>query len=108
MSGSTKRPSKIKVGYASVKIVEDNARLVESEAGAMFSPNLATIYVESQQKNDYAKMALLHEILHVCLHSSSVETDKTIEEHYVSAMAPVLLQTLRENPELIEFLTQQP
>lgn len=107
MPTRTKRPSRIKVGYASVKIVEDNARLTEAEAGGMFSPNLATIYVESREKTDYAKLALLHEILHACLHSSSVETDKTIEEHYVSAMSPVLLQTLRENPELVAFLTHQ-
>ncbi len=108
MPKPTKRPKRIKVGYENLEIVEDGERLIESEAGGMFAPNSARIYVEPRQDYDYAKMALLHEVLHCCLHASGADTDKTIEEHYISVMSPVLLQVLRDNPHLVAFLTQKP
>jgi hypothetical protein len=108
MPGSIKRPKKIKVGYANYDIVEDDVRLIESKAGGMHAPNTSRIYVESEQENDYAKMALLHEILHACVYVSSVPSDDVAEELYVSIIAPNLLEALRRNPRLVAYLLQKP
>jgi hypothetical protein len=108
MPPTTRRPKKIKVGYATYSVVEDDVRLTESKAGGMHAPNTSTIYVEKEQEIDYAKMALLHEVLHACVYVSSVPTDDTTEELYVSIIAPNLLEALRRNPQLVAYLLQKP
>jgi hypothetical protein len=107
MPPSIKRPKKIKIGYANYTVVEDDERLKENAAGGMHAPNSSRIYVETEQENDYAKMALLHEVLHGCAHVSSVPTDDTQEELFVAIISPNLLQALRDNPQLVAYLLQK-
>ena len=52
-----------------------------------------------QQKQD----TLLHEVLHACFNDLGLEP----KEDTVCALGATLLAVLRENPQLIEYLTQE-
>ena len=49
-------------------------------------------------------MTVLHEILHACADVVGVDDDKA-EERVVTVLSPALLQVLRDNPRLVEWLT---
>lgn len=54
-----------------------------------------------------AREILLHEVLHGCTHPSLNQADRTFtDEDFVTAIAPALLQTLRDNPKLVAFLVE--
>jgi len=70
------------------------------------------IAVRRGQPHDFDAEVLLHEILHMCLSTSGCDPDKDaaanlpdVEERAVVAMAAPLLAVLRDNPDLVEFLT---
>lgn len=67
-----------------------------------------TIAIASGQSEDYNRSILLHEILHACIRSSDPTLDDDAEETAVAAITGPLLATLRENPELIEYLRAEP
>lgn len=46
----------------------------------------------------------MHELLHACGYPNLIEK-KLTEEEFVDAIAPVLLQVIRDNPDLIAYLT---
>lgn len=52
---------------------------------------------------------LIHELLHLCTYPSftgAYETDPKLDaEEFVNAVAPTLLQVLRDNPDLLAYLT---
>lgn len=56
------------------------------------------------------KEILLHELLHCCTYPSFTgvyeENEKYTPEDIVNAVAPPLLQMLKDNPKLVEFLTK--
>jgi hypothetical protein len=54
---------------------------------------------------DYAASTLLHEVLHQCLAVAGFRMDSEAEENVILAMETPLLQTLRDNPELLAYLT---
>lgn len=61
--------------------------------------------------DDYQRSTLLHEVLHQCLAVMACDLDTEfggapIEERAVSALELSLYQTLRENPDLIAYLTE--
>ena len=66
-----------------------------------------TIAVSPGQAEDYGRSTLLHEILHACVRASSPDIDDEQEEKMVSALTGPLLGALRDNPELIEYLTSE-
>ncbi len=52
------------------------------------------------------RVSLLHELLHCCTELTHV-TDGATEEATVTALAPALVQVLRENPALVAYLTTE-
>lgn len=49
---------------------------------------------------------LLHEILHACWNQTPLrERDEDDEERTVTALTPLLLGVLRDNPDLVAYLT---
>lgn len=52
------------------------------------------------------RVTLMHELLHCCTELMHI-TDESSEEATVSALAPALVQVLRENPDLVAYLTSQ-
>jgi len=67
--------------------------------------NTVTISVQERLRKSKAQEVLLHE----CLHAASYPTlnDQTVsDEKFVDGLTPTLLQVLKDNPELLEYLTQ--
>jgi hypothetical protein len=63
------------------------------------------IVIRKRLKKSVAKETLLHELLHACIYPS-FNDKSTTDEEFVLALAPVLLQVIQDNPELLEYLTQ--
>lgn len=63
-----------------------------------------SIGVRQRLRKSKAQEVLLHEILHACTYPSFCAKDQATDEEFVEATAPTLLQVLRDNPELVEYL----
>jgi hypothetical protein len=77
----------------------------EDACGACDAASL-TIAIDPGDAEDYNRATLLHEILHACLRSSDPAVDDEQEEMVVAAITGPLLSALKDNPELIEYLTE--
>jgi hypothetical protein len=53
---------------------------------------------------DTARAVLLHEVLHAIIGTVGIPIDREDEEQLVKMLAPALLHTLRDNPELVAAL----
>ena len=61
------------------------------------------IWVYKHQPVSKRKEVLLHEVLHACGYPA-LSHKQLDEEDFVDATAPVLLQVLQDNPELVDYL----
>jgi hypothetical protein len=68
-----------------------------------------TIYITLNQAPTQIQDTLLHETLHACfdLIAAKEDIDHDTEEKLVRRLAPTLLQTLQQNPQLVTYLTNQ-
>ena len=48
---------------------------------------------------------LLHELLHACVHSASIDLPLEVEEMVIAGFSTPLLSVIRENPKIIAYLT---
>jgi hypothetical protein len=53
------------------------------------------------------RQVLLHELLHACFSFTDVNVEYDTEELMVATVAGPLLQTLRENPDLVSYLLEE-
>jgi hypothetical protein len=71
--------------------------------------DLMRVRVGKNLRSSKAKEILLHELLHCCTYPSftgAYETDPKLDaEEFVNAVAPALLQLLRDNPDMVSYLT---
>lgn len=63
-----------------------------------------TIFVEPRDNQDAMAGTLLHEVIHACLQVTN-QPDDDKNESYVERMTGMLLGVLRDNPDLVAFLT---
>jgi Zn-dependent peptidase ImmA (M78 family) len=77
--------------------------------GLAFGQDL-TIFIASWVHPRLQRETLLHELMHACVFgaaSDSIPADDTDhEEHFVSGLDAPLLATLRDNPDLVRYLTE--
>lgn len=101
-----KLPGTIKVGPHVYRIVADQNRELEADDSAgRTSPAVGEIQIRSDHKSHtYIADTLLHEVLHAVIHNVSGAPSGE-EEQFVERMSTGLLGVLRDNPDLIEFLT---
>lgn len=97
-------PKSIKVG-AHVYSVLRKPKVFTEELGEC-DFNTLQIFVKQRLRKSKAKEILIHECLHACTHPSLNSEKKWTDEDFVTAVAPVLLQVIQENPDLLEYLTQ--
>lgn len=64
------------------------------------------VLVDESVTVERQRVALMHELLHCCTELMHI-TDEDTEEATVTALAPALVQMMRQNPELIAYLTSQ-
>lgn len=62
------------------------------------------IWIKPRLRRSKAREILLHEVLHATTHPSMNGNKKYTDEEIVNAVAPVLLEVLRDNPGLLEYL----
>ncbi len=119
----TQPPTRLRIGHLTYTVTEDDAAVAErsvSEHGdyAAYSQHSTQRIVLGTRHNghdfgpDYRVENLLHEVLHCCLSVADCKPDRDakadvedVEERTVAAMAGVLLATLRDNPDLVRWLT---
>ena len=113
MDGGT-RPDRVHVGPHQYDLVYDkeaiNRYSVERGdpcVGQCDSSDLLII-IDPEQAESQIRDTLLHEVLHACcdLIGLSCDVDHDIEEKIILRLAPILLLVLRDNPELVTYLTR--
>lgn len=70
-----------------------------------FSSMEGVIRVDPQAGRVKTLHTLIHEILHACYWAYTID-EKDDEERTVSLMATALVQVLRDNPDLLRFVTE--
>ena len=98
-------PLSIKVGPHVYQVLRKTAKELPDALG-ICNFNSLEIWIRCRLRGSKAKEILLHEILHATTHPSFNGEEKTDDESLVNAVAPVLLQVLQDNPELVAYLTE--
>lgn len=93
-------PSTVKVGPHVYKVVR---KPVDGLGECDF--NTLQIVVKPRLRKSKAREILLHECLHATTHPSMNGEEKYTDEDFVTAVSPVLLQVLQDNPLLVAYLT---
>lgn len=98
-------PATIKVGPHVYKILRKSKSQMPDDLGHCSTDDLQ-IWVRERLRKSKAREILLHEVLHSCTHPTVIMGGKFEDEEFVLAVAPVLLQVLQDNPDLLEYLTK--
>ena len=67
------------------------------------------IGVNGDVADDMIRETLLHEVLHACVFASGADLGEGAEheEAFVAVMSPMLIEVLRNNPVLVDFLLRR-
>jgi hypothetical protein len=102
-------PRTIKVGphvYSVVRKTEEE--MPDALGDTDFDAN--EIRIRKNMSKTKSQEILLHELLHACTYPSVTGAyegeEKFMAEEFVNAVAPVLLQVLKDNPKLVEYLIE--
>jgi hypothetical protein len=107
-------PKKVILGPFAYKVIVDESRvkqLEEHENSELFAMTLLDsleIVLHPSSAPMVQREKLLHELLHVVFDNTGISnrfSDRT-EEQLVRALSPALFDLLRENPELVRYLTE--
>ena len=97
---SVPMPGAVKIGPHTYTIIRAY-RKGENGYCDMDSLKLA---VQPRLRKTKAQEVLLHEIMHALTHPTLCSARKFTDEDFVTGVTPLLLQTLKDNPDLIEYL----
>jgi hypothetical protein len=98
-------PKAVRVGAHTYTILRKSAAIMGEDLGHCDSAALQ-IWVRERLRKSKAQEILLHEIIHaIVLQALGCERPYTDEE-YTVVVAPLLLQVLQENVELVEYITE--
>lgn len=98
-------PKTLRIGHETYRIVNDPKACEAEDANGITVPDERTITIRGDRPTDKVREALLHETLHGCLDASVAGLPVKTEERIVNAITGPLLVALRDNPELVAFLT---
>ncbi len=108
-------PTHVRVGPYLYTVHSDAARMSDlrndssegNRVGQIYYQKLA-IDIDPTLAHDRKVSALLHEVLHASWHFANFDPDnegKISEEQVVSGLERILLAVLRDNPDLVAYLT---
>ena len=106
-------PTSVRVGPYTYTIKVDAERIKELEKESdtdlfgMTTHGHLEIVLQPDVADTVLRETMLHEVLHAVLFNTGLSdrmTDKA-EEHLVRALSPALFALLRENPDLVRYLT---
>lgn len=103
-------PKKAKVGphTYTLRAVENLESLTDQTGGVTFSE--AVIVYDPAQAHTQLRDTLLHELLHCVIFETPLRKelkDSEEEEKLVWTLSPRILALLRDNPQLVAFLTEK-
>ena len=102
-------PDSVKVGPHSYSIVRETKSTMPDLMGDS-NFDLMRIRLRKGIRKSKMQETLLHEILHTttypCFTGAYEEDEKYTPEQIISAISPLLLQVIQDNPDLLEYLTQ--
>lgn len=110
-------PKSLKIGPYTYSITEDKAKMakkqVELKASGQFGlldPREQCIYIDQDIHPQSKRTTLLHEALHaVCgisaLRQAEDEEGRVTEEQFIESVDSGIVLLLRDNPELVAYLT---
>jgi hypothetical protein len=98
-------PKKIKIGPYTFPVVRVNKSELPDDELAHIDVNSIRIPIAKRIPREKVREIILHETLHG-IHYLSGRYDDTprSDEQWIDATVPMLLQVLRDNPELIAYL----
>lgn len=96
-----KMPESIKIGPHTYTLV----RAYRKGANGYCDMDGLKLAVAPRLRKTKAQEVLLHEILHAITHPTLCSAEKFTDEEFVTGMTPILLQVLKENPDLLTYLT---
>lgn len=98
-------PSSIKVGSHTYSIVRKPARQMKGSLGFCDFNDLQ-IWIKQKMRRSKSAEILLHEVLHAATYPSTNNETLRSDEEFVTAISPILLQVLQDNPILLRYLTE--
>lgn len=98
-------PKTVKVGVHTYAVLRKTSAQMGDLLGEC-DTNTLQISVRQRMKKSKSRETLVHELLHACTHPSFLGNERLTDEDFVTAVAPVLLQVIQDNPGLLEYLTQ--
>ena len=108
-------PSRVKVGHVRYKMRNEKGLTSIAGASGTCGEDTQLILVDDQLGPDQERDTVLHEVLHAVFYAMNVKAvlpkdeagdSKELEEKIIFALATRLLELLRDNPKLVEYLTQ--
>lgn len=108
-----KLPDSIRIGPYDFTVCDDEAELMkasrkEQEAlDGYYSPSTARILINSSQPATIVRHNLCHEVVHglVDITGYAKDWEDEAEELFTTRFANALLGALRDNPQMVKFLT---
>jgi hypothetical protein len=85
-------PASVTIGPYTYPVVSDEATHIEHR-----------ILIDPHMSDEKTVVTLLHEVMHGCTDLAG-NSDLDNEERIICALAPILLDTLRRNPDLVSAL----
>ena len=109
------RPSQIQVGSLSFEInwSKDaiNRLIVEAnkpDAWGYVDYNTLLIHIDGEQPVQRQRNTLMHEVLHCIWHETGLDdVEEATEEYLIGSLTGRLVGVLRDNPELVAYLTHE-
>lgn len=108
-----KMPKDVIVGPYNYQVKNDKSsmdsarvRFESLEAIGFTSTHEQCIYVDPELNEDMRAEVLLHEILHAICEATGIGTsfEEDKEEQFIATISPLLLDTLRRNEEIADYL----
>ena len=101
-------PSHVQVGPMRYSLKVDQAAVNETSpiAFGRTRNRQQSIVLSEGQGPDQEADTVLHETLHACFMVAGINNrmSDTLEEETINSLSPLLLDTLRRNPELVAYL----
>lgn len=95
------RPTTVRIlGFAFTVTEEDSKHFTGTHDGSIeYGPQVITVAADVQ--GDRAREVLVHEVLHGVANATDIE----LTEHQVTALSRGLYAVVRDNPDLVRYLT---
>ncbi len=95
-------PAAVKIGPHTYTVI----RSYRKGANGYCDMDGLKLAVQPRLRRTKAQEVLLHEIMHALTHPTLCGGGQFTDEEFVTGVTPLLLQVLKDNPDLISYLTQ--